>query len=60
MSHASIPDHLRRRLAPPVDLVRVSVGIEDANDLMADLTDALEVAAEGRLNVNLISLTNRA
>jgi cystathionine beta-lyase len=44
MSHASIPDHLRQRLAPPADLVRVSVGIEDANDLMADLTNALEVA----------------
>lgn len=48
MSHASIPAHLRNRLAPPEDLVRVSVGIEDANDLMADLENALDVATAGR------------
>jgi cystathionine beta-lyase len=58
MSHASIPEHLRQRLAPPADLVRVSVGIEDANDLMADLGSALEIATEGRSNVDLITLRN--
>ncbi|MFN2532730.1 MAG: PLP-dependent aspartate aminotransferase family protein [Pyrinomonadaceae bacterium] len=41
MSHASIPEHLRQRLAPPADLVRVSVGIEDADDLVFDLNEAL-------------------
>ena len=60
MSHASIPEHLRQRLAPPTDLVRVSVGIEDAIDLMADLSQALDVATEGRPNINLITLTKRA
>src|SRR6185503_8491155 len=37
MSHASIPGSLRDRLAPPPDLVRISVGIEDVDDLIADL-----------------------
>src|SRR5690606_26042844 len=41
MSHLSIPDALREKLAPPEDLIRISVGIEDAGDLIADLTQAL-------------------
>src|SRR3954463_319219 len=41
MSHASIPQELRGRLGPPPDLIRLSVGIEDAEDLMADLAQAL-------------------
>jgi cystathionine beta-lyase/cystathionine gamma-synthase len=41
MSHASIPADLRSRLAPPADLVRISVGIEDVNDLIEDLAQAL-------------------
>lgn len=44
MSHASIPEALRRRLAPPADLVRISVGIEDAFDLIDDLDQALAAA----------------
>jgi len=40
MSHASIPPALRDRLAPPSDLVRLSVGIEDVDDLLADLERA--------------------
>jgi cystathionine beta-lyase len=44
MSHASIPVELRQRLAPPPDLVRLSVGIEDPDDLAADLDRALEAA----------------
>jgi cystathionine beta-lyase len=41
MSHASIPGALRDRLAPPSDLVRLSVGIEDVDDLISDLEQAL-------------------
>jgi cystathionine beta-lyase len=49
MSHASIPQTLRHRLAPPADLVRLSVGIEDANDLLEDLEQALAIAfGEGK------------
>jgi cysteine-S-conjugate beta-lyase len=40
MSHASIPSSLRGRLAPPSDLVRLSVGIEDVDDLLEDLERA--------------------
>ena len=40
MSHASIPGALRDRLAPPRDLVRLSVGIEDVDDLILDLERA--------------------
>lgn len=45
MSHASIPVTLRDRLAPPTDLVRISVGIEDVDDLMEDLNRAFEIAS---------------
>jgi cystathionine beta-lyase len=47
MSHASIPENLKPRLGPPVDLVRISVGIEDADDLIEDLNRALGLALEG-------------
>lgn len=40
MSHASIPETLRDRLAPPPDLIRLSVGIEDVDDLIEDLEQA--------------------
>jgi cystathionine beta-lyase/cystathionine gamma-synthase len=46
MSHASIPPELRGRLAPPADLVRLSIGIEDPDDVLEDLEAAL--AASGR------------
>lgn len=46
MSHASIPETLKDRLAPPPDLVRLSVGIEDADDLIDDLRQAFTVAAD--------------
>jgi cystathionine beta-lyase len=42
MSHASIPRALRDRLAPPPDLVRISVGIEDVDDLIDDLSHAFK------------------
>jgi cystathionine beta-lyase len=46
MSHASIPQALKASLAPPQDLVRISVGIEDVGDLIDDLTQAFEQSAE--------------
>jgi cystathionine beta-lyase len=45
MSHASIPLSLKERLGPPPDLVRLSVGIEDADDLIYDLNRAFSIAA---------------
>ena len=47
MSHASIPLALRDRLGPPDDLVRLSVGIEDVDDLIEDLDQALSVGRSG-------------
>lgn len=44
MSHASIPQALRDRLAPPPDLVRISIGIEDVDDLIEDLSRAFALA----------------
>lgn len=46
MSHASIPAALRSRLAPPPDLVRISVGIEDVSDLIEDLAQALTASTQ--------------
>ena len=50
MSHASIPTALRDRLAPPPDLVRISVGIEDVDDLIEDLEIALLKCHESHLD----------
>lgn len=41
MTHASIPPNLRKTLGIDDGFVRLSVGIEDTNDLMADLDYAL-------------------
>ncbi|CAO3663808.1 unnamed protein product [Umbelopsis vinacea] len=41
MSHASIPAHIRAERALPEDLIRLCVGIEDADDLLEDLEAAL-------------------
>ncbi|HEX5733542.1 MAG TPA: cystathionine gamma-synthase [Blastocatellia bacterium] len=41
MTHASVPEPERNRLGITDGLVRVSVGIEDAEDIMADLDQAL-------------------
>jgi cystathionine beta-lyase len=44
MSHASIPAEVRSSRAFDADLVRLSIGIEDTDDLIDDLTQALERA----------------
>lgn len=41
MTHASVPEDLRRKLGIGPTLLRLSVGIEDAKDLIADLEQAL-------------------
>jgi cystathionine beta-lyase/cystathionine gamma-synthase len=45
MTHASIPADIRAQLGISDGLIRLSVGIEDADDLLADLTRALDLAA---------------
>ncbi|KAG0739253.1 hypothetical protein G6F23_009085 [Rhizopus arrhizus] len=46
MSHASIPAHIRAERALPEDLIRLCVGIEDPEDLLEDLEQALSVAVK--------------
>jgi cystathionine gamma-lyase len=41
MTHASIPPEKRAALGIDDSLIRLSVGIEDAQDLIRDLEDAL-------------------
>ena len=42
MTHISVPDDRKRALGITDNLVRISVGIEDPNDLIADFQQALE------------------
>jgi cystathionine beta-lyase/cystathionine gamma-synthase len=44
MTHGSIPKEQREKLGISDGLIRLSVGIEDADDLIADLGAALETA----------------
>jgi cystathionine gamma-lyase len=44
MTHASMPPEVRHAMGLGDDLIRLSVGIEDVNDLIADLQYALEAA----------------
>jgi cystathionine gamma-lyase len=44
MTHASMPKQVREEMGITPDLIRVSVGLEDVTDLIADLSQALEGA----------------
>jgi cystathionine beta-lyase len=44
MSHASVPPEVQAQRNLPPDLVRISVGIEDEEDLIADLDQAIHRA----------------
>ena len=44
MTHASVPAAERRRLGIVDGMIRVSVGVEDLEDILADLEQALQVA----------------
>jgi len=41
MTHASVPEELRKTLGISTNLLRFSVGIEDAEDLIGDISQAL-------------------
>ena len=45
MSHASVPPEVLAHRELPLDLVRISVGIEDEEDLVADLDRAIHEAS---------------
>lgn len=44
MTHASIPEKIRHQVGITDNLIRLSVGIEDVNDLIQDLSQAIESA----------------
>lgn len=46
MTHASVPEEQRKILKINDSLIRLSVGLEDADDLIADLKHALKAAFE--------------
>ncbi len=48
MSHASVPDDVKKRHVIPGSLVRLSIGLEDPADLLRDIESALEEARQGR------------
>jgi len=44
MTHSSLPEKERRKMGITDDLVRLSVGVEDREDLLEDVEQALRVA----------------
>lgn len=46
MTHASVPADERVKLGISDNLIRLSVGIEDEQDLLDDLDNALKVATQ--------------
>lgn len=48
MTHATIPEAERAEIGIGDDLIRLSVGIEEAEDLVRDVEQALEVAVGGK------------
>ncbi len=59
MSHASIPEEVRKERCLASDLVRLSIGIEDADDLIHDIDRAFERAAERTARVGEIGAEER-
>ena len=46
MTHASIPYEVRRRVGITDGLIRLSIGIENIDDLLADLDQAIAESEE--------------
>ncbi|XP_072941269.1 cystathionine gamma-lyase [Epargyreus clarus] len=46
MTHASVPEHQRAELGISDSLIRLSIGLEDTEDLMEDIDQALKAAFE--------------
>jgi len=44
MTHADVPDDVKVRLGITESMLRISVGVENADDLIADLSQALDAA----------------
>jgi len=46
MTHASVPEDERRKLGITDNMIRLSVGLEDAEDIISDLDQALHAACQ--------------
>ena len=46
MTHASVPEDQRKALGITDNLIRLSVGLESIEDLVADLDQALKLTAK--------------
>lgn len=53
MTHKSIPAEKRYQAGVTDSLIRLSVGLEDADDLISDLKQAFEVAVKNNANLNV-------
>lgn len=47
MSHASISPEVRKERGLKEDVIRICVGIEEPDDLIADLKQAIDAARKG-------------
>jgi cystathionine beta-lyase/cystathionine gamma-synthase len=56
MTHALVPREARHQMGFADGLLRLSVGIEDVEDLQADLAQALESIVSHRVEVQTTSL----
>lgn len=50
MTHAVVPEEERKRVGITDALIRLSVGLEDVDDLIADLNQALITATSSAIN----------
>lgn len=50
MTHADVPEEIRKKLGISEDLIRLSVGIEDVDDLLEDVAQALETVTSKQKN----------
>jgi cystathionine beta-lyase/cystathionine gamma-synthase len=50
MSHSSIPKEIREKHGISDTLVRLSIGIEDVEDLQSDIEQALIKATQGEID----------
>lgn len=51
MTHASIPEDIREKVGITEALIRLSVGIEDVNEILDDLSNAIAKAAIGEVGL---------
>ena len=58
MSHASVPPEIAATRELPAELVRISVGIEDVEDLIVDLDQALSHEVKAAVSVDVKNLTS--